>query len=66
MAVPAPVALLLVDEAAKKRGVEEMTTKTILAIAVWLARHNSRPSRAASRVNEPYVDLGPLDLTRRH
>jgi hypothetical protein len=33
--------------------------------AGWLSRHNSRPVRA-SRAHEPYVDLSPLDLTRRH
>jgi hypothetical protein len=59
-----------------------MTNKMILTIAVWLARptpdrhaavdagwlgrHNSRPLRAAPRGHEPYVDLGPLDPTRRH
>jgi hypothetical protein len=32
----------------------------------WLARHNNRSSRPAARPNEPYVDLSPLDLTRRH
>ena len=32
----------------------------------WLGRHSSRPLRAASAPKEPYVDLSPLDLTRRH
>jgi hypothetical protein len=33
----------------------------------WLGRHNSRRPYALSRAHEPYVDLGPLDLTRtRH
>ena len=34
--------------------------------AGWLGRHNSRPSGRASTPGEPYVDLSPLDLTRRH
>jgi hypothetical protein len=32
----------------------------------WLGRHSSRPSGRASASHEPYVDLSPLDLTRRH
>lgn len=32
----------------------------------WLGRHNSRRRHAARGLHEPYVDLGPLDLTRRH
>ena len=59
-----------------------MTSKTILTMAAWilkpaparsadadagwLGRHNSRPLRTARRAHEPYVDLSPLDLTRRH
>jgi hypothetical protein len=31
----------------------------------WLSRHSSRPLHR-SKPHEPYVDLGPLDLTRRH
>ena len=31
----------------------------------WLGRHSSRPSHGTG-LREPYVDLGPLDLTRRH
>ena len=31
----------------------------------WLGRHSSRPSRGTGP-HEPYVDLGPLDLTRRN
>jgi hypothetical protein len=31
----------------------------------WLSRHSSRPLRG-SESHEPYVDLGPLDLTRRN
>jgi hypothetical protein len=31
----------------------------------WLGRHSSRPLHG-SKPHEPYVDLGPLDLTRRH
>jgi hypothetical protein len=31
----------------------------------WLGRHSSRPSPGTGP-HEPYVDLGPLDLTRRH
>jgi hypothetical protein len=31
----------------------------------WLDRHSSRPSPGTGP-HEPYVDLGPLDLTRRH
>ena len=34
--------------------------------AGWLSRHSSRPLRAAPRAHEPYVDLAPLDITRRH
>jgi hypothetical protein len=34
--------------------------------AGWLGRHSSRSSGRASAPHEPYVDLGPLDLTRRH
>ena len=33
----------------------------------WLGRHNSSRTYAPSRGHEPYVDLGPLELTRtRH
>ena len=33
----------------------------------WLGRHNSRRPYAPLRTHEPYVYLGPLDLTRtRH
>jgi hypothetical protein len=32
----------------------------------WLGRHSSRSLRVASAPNELYVDLSPLDLTRRH
>ncbi len=31
----------------------------------WLSRHSSRPLHR-SNPHEPYVDLGPLDLSRRH
>jgi hypothetical protein len=31
----------------------------------WLGRHSSRPLHG-SKPHEAYVDLGPLDLTRRH
>jgi hypothetical protein len=31
----------------------------------WLGRHSSR-SLHGSKPYEPYVDLSPLDLTRRH
>jgi hypothetical protein len=31
----------------------------------WLGRHSGRPS-PGTEPREPYVDLGPLDLTRRH
>ena len=31
----------------------------------WLGRHSSRPSHGTGP-HEPYVDLGPLDLIRRH
>ncbi len=31
----------------------------------WLSRHSSRPLHG-SEPHELYVDLGPLDLTRRH
>jgi hypothetical protein len=31
----------------------------------WLGRHSSRPLRGTGP-HEPYVDLGPLDLTRRN
>jgi hypothetical protein len=34
--------------------------------AGWLGRHSSRPPRGAWAPYEPYVDLSPLDLTRRH
>ena len=33
----------------------------------WLGRHNSRRPYAPPKAHEPYVYLGPLDLTRtRH
>jgi hypothetical protein len=32
----------------------------------WLGRHSSRHPHAARKPHEPYVDLSPLDLTRRH
>jgi hypothetical protein len=31
----------------------------------WLGQHSSRPLHGTGP-HEPYVDLGPLDLTRRH
>jgi hypothetical protein len=31
----------------------------------WLSRHSSR-SLPGTKPYEPYVDLSPLDLTRRH
>jgi hypothetical protein len=33
---------------------------------VWLSRHSSRPLRGTRKPHEPYVDLSPLDLSRRH
>ena len=35
------------------------------AEAGWLSRHSSRPLHT-SNPREPYVDLGPLELSRRH
>ena len=32
----------------------------------WLSRHSSRPLKRGFKAHEPYVDLSPLDLTRRH
>ena len=34
--------------------------------AGWLSRHSSRPLLAVPRAHEPYVDLGPLYITKRH
>jgi hypothetical protein len=34
--------------------------------AGWLSRHSSRPPLHTSKPREPYVDLGPLELSRRH
>jgi hypothetical protein len=31
----------------------------------WLSRHSSRPLHGA-KPHEPYIDLGPLELSRRH
>jgi hypothetical protein len=31
----------------------------------WLSRHSSRPLHGI-KPHEPYVDLAPLDLSRRH
>jgi hypothetical protein len=51
------VTVWLVKRSAPRTGGE--------ADAGWLGRHSSRSLRA-SRAHEPYVDLSPLDLTRRH
>ena len=32
----------------------------------WLSRHSSRPLHGTRKPYEPYVDLSPLDLSRRH
>ena len=32
----------------------------------WLSRHSSHRPSPGIEPHEPYVDLGPLDLTRRH
>ena len=32
----------------------------------WLSRHSSRPLHRTRKPHEPYVDLSPLDLSRRH
>jgi hypothetical protein len=32
----------------------------------WLSRHSSRPLHRTREPHEPYVDLSPLDLSRRH
>ena len=32
----------------------------------WLSRHSSRPLHGTRKPHEPYVDLSPLDLSRRH
>jgi hypothetical protein len=52
------VAVWLVKRSAPRTGDE--------ADAGCLGRHGSRPLRAAPKAHEPHVDLGPLDLTRRH
>jgi hypothetical protein len=32
----------------------------------WLSRHSSRPLHSTRKPYEPFVDLSPLDLSRRH
>jgi hypothetical protein len=32
----------------------------------WLSRHSSRPLHGTRKPHEPYVDLSPLDLSKRH
>jgi hypothetical protein len=32
----------------------------------WLSRHSSRALHGTRKPDEPYVDLSPLDLSRRH
>ena len=32
----------------------------------WLSRHSSRPLHGTREPHEPYVDLSPLNLSRRH
>ena len=32
----------------------------------WLSRHSSRPLHGSRKPHEPYVDLSPLNLSRRH
>ena len=32
----------------------------------WLSRHSSRPLHGTRKPHESYVDLSPLDLSRRH
>jgi hypothetical protein len=58
----------LIKPTRRARAVELATPRSRSSAAAnpeWLSRHSSRPLHG-TKPHEPYVDLAPLDLSRRH
>jgi len=57
----------LIKPTRRERPVELAAPRSSSAAANpgWLSRHSSRPLHG-TKPHEPYVDLAPLDLSRRH
>jgi hypothetical protein len=58
----------LIKLTGRTRAVEQATPRSSSSADAnlgWLSRHSSRPLHG-TKPHEPYVDLGPLDLSRRH